>query len=124
MTYVQPWLKFKEWHDHYGSDLIYLEIGSQPTFICGSVQVAWDLLEKRSNIYSSRPRFVVAGEVLSDGKRGSLAPYGPYWRNWRKALHSGFMGKIADGCASTVTAPAVLRTGTAIGRSKSLRARR
>lgn len=79
---AQPWLKFKEWHDRYG-DLIYLEIGSQPTYICGSVQVAWDLLEKRSNIYSSRPRFIVAGEVLSDGKRGSLAPYGPYWRNWR-----------------------------------------
>ena len=28
--------------------------------VLGTAQAAWDLLEKRSEIYSSRPRFVVA----------------------------------------------------------------
>ena len=28
--------------------------------VLGTAQAAWDLLEKRSDIYSSRPRFIVA----------------------------------------------------------------
>ena len=31
-----------------------------PCLVLGTAQAAWDLLEKRSDIYSSRPRFVVA----------------------------------------------------------------
>lgn len=27
--------------------------------VCGTAQAAWDLLEKRSDIYSSRPRFIM-----------------------------------------------------------------
>lgn len=33
---------------------------STTSTVLGTAQVAWDLLEKRSEIYSSRPRFVVA----------------------------------------------------------------
>lgn len=76
--------------------------------VLGTAQAAWDLLEKRSDIYSSRPRFVVAlvtfyysfgftycllisGEILSDNKRGLMLPYGDAWRKWRKVLHIRFL---------------------------------
>jgi len=52
------------------------------------LQAAWDLLEKRSHIYSSRPRFVMGNELLTDGMSGLMAPYGDFWRRWRKALHA------------------------------------
>lgn len=35
--------------------------GQRPTVIIGDPQAACDLLDKRSAIYSSRPRFVVMG---------------------------------------------------------------
>ena len=36
-------------------DLIYLDIPKNPTIIVSSARAAFDLLEKRSDIYSDRP---------------------------------------------------------------------
>lgn len=38
----------------------------------------------------------MGGELLSGGMRGLMAPYGPFWRRWRKLLHSGFMQRQSD----------------------------
>ncbi|KAG5735900.1 hypothetical protein E4T56_gene2538, partial [Termitomyces sp. T112] len=64
--------------------------------VLGTAQAAWDLLEKRSEFYSSRPRFIVAGEILSDNKRGLMLPNNEFWRRWRKVLHTGFHARRAD----------------------------
>jgi cytochrome P450 len=71
-------------------------MGPTPTIILGSAQAAWDLLEKRGAIYSSRPRFIMGGELLSNGMRGLMAPYSAFWRRWRKLLHSGFMQRQSE----------------------------
>ncbi|KAH7310761.1 cytochrome P450 [Stachybotrys elegans] len=86
----KPWLWFQELSKEYG-DVVYLQLGPTPTIILGSAQAAWDLLEKNGAIFSSRPRFIMGGELLSGGMRGLMASYGPFWRRWRKLLHSGFM---------------------------------
>ncbi|KAK3389784.1 cytochrome P450 [Podospora didyma] len=91
----KPWLWFQELNKEYG-DVVYLQLGPTPTIILGSAQAAWDLLEKRGAIYSSRPRFIMGGELLSGGLRGLMAPYAPYWRRWRKLLHSGFMQRQSE----------------------------
>ncbi|OCH92747.1 cytochrome P450 [Obba rivulosa] len=92
---VKPWRKFAEWNKQYGP-VVSLHLGSTPVIILGTAQAAWDLLEKRSEIYSSRPRFVVAGEILSDNMRGLMLPYGEPWRKWRKVLHSGFHSRRSE----------------------------
>ncbi|TFK78780.1 cytochrome P450 [Polyporus arcularius HHB13444] len=93
---VKPWRKFAEWSKEYGP-IFSLHLGSTPVIVLGTAQAAWDLLEKRSNIYSSRPRFVVAGEILSDNMRGLMLPNAnERWRKWRKVLHSGFHARRAD----------------------------
>ncbi|KAI0634094.1 cytochrome P450 [Trametes polyzona] len=92
---VKPWRKFAEWNKQYGP-VVSLHLGSTPVIVLGTAQAAWDLLEKRSEIYSSRPRFVVAGEILSDNMRGLMLPYGDGWRKWRKVLHTGFHSRRAD----------------------------
>ncbi|KAI2608722.1 cytochrome P450 [Hypoxylon fragiforme] len=91
----KPWLWFRELNKEYG-DVVYLQMGPTPTIILGSAQAAWDLLEKRGAKYSSRPRFIMGGELLSGGMRGLMAPYGPFWRRWRKLLHSGFMQRQSE----------------------------
>ena len=91
----KPWVWFRELNQEYG-DVVYLQMGPTPTIILGSAKAAWDLLEKRGSVYSSRPRFIMGGELLSDGMRGLMAPYGPFWRRWRKLLHSGFMQRQSE----------------------------
>lgn len=60
----KPWKKFKEWTDLYGSVITFWN-GQRPTVVIGDPKVANDLLDKRSAIYSSRPRFVVMGGWLA-----------------------------------------------------------
>ncbi|KAI5118126.1 hypothetical protein M0805_008034 [Coniferiporia weirii] len=89
MPAVKPWRAFEKLNKQYGP-VVSLFFGNTPIIVLGTARAAWDLLEKRSEIYSSRPRFVVAGEILSDNQRGLMLPYGESWRKWRKVLHSGF----------------------------------
>ncbi|KAI5865315.1 cytochrome P450 [Durotheca rogersii] len=91
----KPWIWFRELNQQYG-DVVYLQMGPTPTIVLGSAQAAWDLLEKRGAKFSSRPRFIVGGELLSGGMRGLMAPYAPFWRRWRKLLHSGFMQRQSE----------------------------
>ncbi|KAH9474637.1 Cytochrome P450 monooxygenase 58 [Psilocybe cubensis] len=92
---IKPWKKFAEWNTEYGP-VTSIFLGSTPVIVLGTAQPAWDLLEKRSDIYSSRPRFVVAGEILSDNRRGLMLPNNDAWRKWRKILHSGFHSRQAE----------------------------
>ncbi|KAF9872978.1 cytochrome P450 [Colletotrichum karsti] len=91
----KPWLWFHELSKEYG-DVVYLQLGPTPTIILGSAQAAWDLLEKKGAIFSSRPRFIMGGELLSGGMRGLMAPYSSFWRRWRKLLHGGFMQRQSE----------------------------
>lgn len=52
-----------------------------------SSRVVLELLEKRASIYSSRPNLVMAHQLISDGKRILLMPYGDLWRRERKIMH-------------------------------------
>ncbi|KAF9476061.1 cytochrome P450 [Pholiota conissans] len=91
---LRPWIKFAEWNRQYGP-VTSIFLGTTPIIVLGTAQPAWDLLEKRSDIYSSRPRFVVAGEILSEDKRGLMLPNNDAWRRWRKVLHIGFHSRQA-----------------------------
>ncbi|GAA6032480.1 hypothetical protein JCM8097_004781 [Rhodosporidiobolus ruineniae] len=86
---TKPWRWFRKLNEQYG-DVVYLRMGQTPTIVLGSAQAAWDLLEKRSNIYSSRPRFIMGQELLSDNMRGLMSGYNDSWRRWRKVLHQSF----------------------------------
>ncbi|EFQ26989.1 cytochrome P450 [Colletotrichum graminicola M1.001] len=91
----KPWIWFQELSKEYG-DVVYLQMGPTSTIVLGSAQAAWDLLEKKGAIFSSRTRFITGGELLSGGKRGLMAPYPPFWRRWRKLLHSGSMQRQSE----------------------------
>ena len=52
--------------------------------VISKAQIAWDLLQKRGEKYSSRPRLVLAHELVSGGLRGTTMPYGKSWRTYRK----------------------------------------
>ena len=74
-----PWRIYQEWSKKYGP-IFSLKYGMNTIIILGNHQAARDLLDKRSGIYSSRPRVVMGGECVSKGLRTLLMPYGPQWR--------------------------------------------
>lgn len=56
------WTVFKKWVDQYGP-LVSADFGGTNVIIIGDYETARDLLDKRGNVYSSRPRMVLYKSV-------------------------------------------------------------
>ncbi|KZT20490.1 cytochrome P450 [Neolentinus lepideus HHB14362 ss-1] len=91
----KSWIAFRKWNEEYGPVLTVWN-GTTPTILIGDPEIAVELMEKRSTKYSSRPRFVVAGDLLTENRTILFAPYGERWRAYRKALHLATMPKSVD----------------------------
>jgi hypothetical protein len=68
---------------------MYLNALGQPIIVLHSLKAAFELLDRRANIYSDRPRFVVAQDILCGGLLTALLPYGD-------VLVRPFLFKIRD----------------------------
>lgn len=90
-----PWRTYQEWTRKYGP-IFSLQYGKDTLIILGSHQTARDLLDKRSNIYSSRPRCVMAGECATKGLSTLLMPYGQQWRNHQRLQASYLNVRISQ----------------------------
>jgi cytochrome P450 len=88
----QPWIQFQNWSKTYGP-IFTIWIGRKPTVIISDPVIAADLMEKRSNKYSSRPRMVAMGEILWNGASMLVQPYGKDWTVRRKLLHQAMTPK-------------------------------
>lgn len=73
------WLEFKKWHEEHGP-IVSFKLGQQVFVLLGTHKAAHDLLDKRSSIYSSRPRSIVAGECVTKGLGTVFLPYGARWK--------------------------------------------
>ena len=78
-----PWRTYAQWTKKYGS-IFSLQYGLNTVIMLGTHESARDLLEKRSNIYSGRPRFVMADDNVTRGRHILLMTYGPQWRTHTK----------------------------------------
>ncbi|VDC06014.1 unnamed protein product [Peniophora sp. CBMAI 1063] len=66
-----------------------------PVVVLSSASLGWQLLEKRGESYSNRPRLVTAHEILSGGLRGLSSSYNEHWKKWRKVQHDGMSARQA-----------------------------
>ncbi|KAI0083867.1 cytochrome P450 [Irpex rosettiformis] len=90
------WKVFQQWGQKYG-DLIYLETLGKKMVVLNSAAAAFELLDKRSSIYSYRPKFTMANEVI--GWKFSLTSmdYSEKSKKQRKYLQSYFQkGRLQD----------------------------
>ncbi|KAI5119818.1 hypothetical protein M0805_006951 [Coniferiporia weirii] len=86
MPSSDAWVKAAEWRETYG-DIVFVQNLGTPAVFFNSYEVAADLIEKRSTIYSSRPSSIMVSELQRWDWLTSNMPYGEKWRKHRACLH-------------------------------------
>ncbi|KAK1759960.1 hypothetical protein QBC47DRAFT_338479 [Echria macrotheca] len=90
----KPWIYFEELSKRYDTPMITFWIGRNPTVWINDAWCAHEVFEKKAQIYTSRPRMVVFGE-LGSGQSNLVtmqirnAAERDHWRIHRKLMHLG-----------------------------------
>ena len=71
--------------------VVYSSIFGRSVIVINSVQAALDLLDKRSSIYSDRPRLIMLGELIGWDQSLLVTPYNARFREMRR-LANGVLG--------------------------------
>ncbi|TCD67111.1 hypothetical protein EIP91_000574 [Steccherinum ochraceum] len=74
----------------HGSDIIQLDALGTSIVVINSVEIAMELLDKRSSLYSDRPSTVMLSELIGAYWSIAFKSYGPAWRDVRKAFQLEF----------------------------------
>jgi Cytochrome P450 len=67
--------------------IVYANVAGQPLVILSDMEVANELLDKKSAIYSDRPVLEMAGELAGFKNWTGFLSYGPRWKESRKYMH-------------------------------------
>ncbi|KAF8064213.1 cytochrome P450 [Lyophyllum atratum] len=104
-------LLFQEWAAKFGlsfsffatnnphflqGDIVYIRLLNQPMVILSRLEIARDLLDKRSSIYSDRPRFVLFSELMGWHSASTHVRYGPRFRKHRRFIQQTFNQRAAE----------------------------
>ncbi|KAF3043079.1 hypothetical protein E8E11_004042 [Didymella keratinophila] len=68
------WVTYQQWVEQYGP-LVFLNFGGTDVLLVGNHELAKDLLDKKANIYSSRPRMVMAQALTCKSKHIMFKPF-------------------------------------------------
>lgn len=82
----QEWLTFSKWGERWG-DICSVTVFGQPIIVLNSAKTAFDLLDRRSSIYSDRPVLEMAGNLIGWKNTLVLIPYGDRFRRFRRLFH-------------------------------------
>ncbi|KAF8509773.1 cytochrome P450 [Hysterangium stoloniferum] len=82
------WETYSKWHKKYG-DLVYLNVLGTSLLYVHTAEMANELLEKKSAIYSDRPTIPML-DLVGWYWAISLMPYGERWRQHRHGFHHKF----------------------------------
>ncbi|KAF9451150.1 cytochrome P450 [Macrolepiota fuliginosa MF-IS2] len=91
LTYAH--IYYQELERKLGSKIMYLEAFGRSIIVINDAQIAKELLEKRSALYSSRPRITMLHDVVGDTDHFSMMPYGEKWRSHRRLFQQHFSPK-------------------------------
>lgn len=83
----RPWIQWEKWAEHYNNPMTTIWVGREPRILVQDAWVASDIMEKRADIFSSRPRMIVMGDVIdSTTTNQTNLVYGDRWRIHRKLM--------------------------------------
>ncbi|TCD67506.1 hypothetical protein EIP91_012311 [Steccherinum ochraceum] len=84
-----------KWSKEYGP-IYSLDFLGKPAVVINNHQIAADLLDKRSAIYSDRPRLVMTGEVLSGKLFFAFLSYNDTFKRLRRAAWEGLNPRASE----------------------------
>jgi hypothetical protein len=83
----RPWLEWEQWSNRYGSTMLTLWVGREPRIIINDAWDACELMEKRADIWSSRPHLIAMGDAINlSTTNQTVLPYGDRWRLHRRLM--------------------------------------
>ncbi|THH03763.1 hypothetical protein EW146_g10348 [Bondarzewia mesenterica] len=88
------WETFAEWEMKWGS-IIHISAFGKHLIVVNNGKTAVEMLNKKSNIYSDRPAFVMVGELVGWNNSITLSPYGDRLRKSR-AMVQRVIGSRVD----------------------------
>ncbi|KAF7791178.1 hypothetical protein EIP86_002189 [Pleurotus ostreatoroseus] len=62
----RAFFEYSKWASDYGSDILFMQLPSQPVIIVNTVEAANDLMYKRSSIYSDKPQTIMDELLVAD----------------------------------------------------------
>ncbi|KAI0076600.1 cytochrome P450 [Panus rudis PR-1116 ss-1] len=87
---IESFVTFKRWSKEYNSNIIRLKIFGTNLIVINTMDIARDLFDKRSAIYSDRPDAPMLNDLVGWGWGGANVGYGDDWRGIRRAFHQVF----------------------------------
>ncbi|KAF8599312.1 cytochrome P450 [Ceratobasidium sp. AG-I] len=84
----ENWKAFSQWGNKYG-DVAYARVLNQDIIVLNSREAAFDLLERRSTMYSTRPSLVMANEIVGWKLTLGTMTYGSRLKHTRRLLQEG-----------------------------------
>ncbi|KAF8068005.1 cytochrome P450 [Lyophyllum atratum] len=84
------WKTYHKWCQEHDSDIIHLNVAGTSIIILDTAEAAMELLEKRSSLYSGRPRMPMVNELMGWDFDFAFMDYGDYWRQHRRVMHQSF----------------------------------
>ncbi|KAF8909745.1 cytochrome P450 [Gymnopilus junonius] len=91
-----PWFKFTKWAEEFGP-IFSLNMAGHPIIVVNMFKAAHDLVDRRSDIYSDRPRFIISGEIFK-------------LRKLRRASHEGLNSRAIEKYQHILTREVALAT--------------
>ncbi|KAI0793833.1 cytochrome P450 [Fomes fomentarius] len=85
-----PFAKYKELCRKYNTDILRLNALGLNIIVLDTLEAATELLDRRSSIYSGRPRMVMLNELAGFGWNFASMDYGEDWRVCRKMARLDF----------------------------------
>lgn len=82
--------KFEEWAKIYGG-IVHINVLNSHIFIINDPKYVAEILESKGRMYSERPKFMMAGELVGWGDGPALRPFDNIWSEQRKYM-TNFMG--------------------------------
>ncbi|KAJ6467859.1 cytochrome P450 [Mycena sanguinolenta] len=87
---ARPWEACMELSKKYNSDIIHLNLAGTSVIVLSSFEATEALLEKRSSIYSDRPKSPMAGDLMGWDFLLAMMKYGDEWRIHRRLINQEF----------------------------------
>jgi hypothetical protein len=82
-----PWIAWERWAQDYDAPMMTIWLGNEPRIIVSDAWTASDLMEKRADIWSSRPRIVAMGDAINATHTNQTTlVYGDRWRLHRRLM--------------------------------------